>query len=161
MEPKVCPMRQVVFFNLFQNTTMMVVSSEFLTVYGKQVVSEMREIVSKDNQNLTSNSFLLDDDLRYTTFSHWSSFHLLAVLSCDCWMNQNEWFPLLLDISGQFLLELDFCSVSSYWNWNYRTTKQWHFYFYFFFKKKVLLVFWPVILLWDEAKSICQAACPY
>ncbi|CAJ1972908.1 unnamed protein product [Sphenostylis stenocarpa] len=27
------------------------------------VVSEMREIVSKDNQNLTSNSFLLDDDL--------------------------------------------------------------------------------------------------
>ena len=70
MEPRVCPMRQVVFFNLFQNTTMMVVSSEFLTVYGKQVVSEMREIVSKDNQNLTSNSFLLDDDLRYTTFSH-------------------------------------------------------------------------------------------
>ncbi|KAH1212419.1 Myosin-15 [Glycine max] len=32
--------------------------------YGTQsVVSEMREIVSKDNQNLTSNSFLLDDDL--------------------------------------------------------------------------------------------------
>ena len=35
-----------------------------ITVYGKQVVSEMREIVSKDNQNLTSNSFLLDDDLK-------------------------------------------------------------------------------------------------
>ncbi|KAL1315385.1 hypothetical protein HN51_042153 [Arachis hypogaea] len=30
---------------------------------SNEVVSEMREIVSKDNQNLTSNSFLLDDDL--------------------------------------------------------------------------------------------------
>lgn len=29
-----------------------------------QVVSEMREILNKDSQNLTSNSFLLDDDLR-------------------------------------------------------------------------------------------------
>uniref|UniRef100_A0A2N9FTF8 Dilute domain-containing protein n=1 Tax=Fagus sylvatica TaxID=28930 RepID=A0A2N9FTF8_FAGSY len=27
------------------------------------VVAQMREIVSKDNQNLTSNSFFLDDDL--------------------------------------------------------------------------------------------------
>ncbi|MED6156822.1 hypothetical protein PIB30_017982 [Stylosanthes scabra] len=32
---------------------------------SNEVVSEMREIVSKDNQNVTSNSFLLDDDLRY------------------------------------------------------------------------------------------------
>ncbi|KOM48843.1 hypothetical protein LR48_Vigan07g254700 [Vigna angularis] len=30
---------------------------------SNEVVSVMREIVSKDNQNLTSNSFLLDDDL--------------------------------------------------------------------------------------------------
>ncbi|XP_020236584.1 myosin-15 isoform X2 [Cajanus cajan] len=30
---------------------------------SNEVVSEMREIVSKDNQNLTSNSFLLDDDM--------------------------------------------------------------------------------------------------
>ncbi|KAK7383370.1 hypothetical protein VNO78_29047 [Psophocarpus tetragonolobus] len=30
---------------------------------SNEVVSEMREIVSKDNQNLPSNSFLLDDDL--------------------------------------------------------------------------------------------------
>ncbi|XP_027940819.1 myosin-15-like isoform X1 [Vigna unguiculata] len=30
---------------------------------SNEVVGEMREIVSKDNQNLTSNSFLLDDDL--------------------------------------------------------------------------------------------------
>lgn len=29
-----------------------------------QVVAQMREILNKDNQNLTSNSFLLDDDLR-------------------------------------------------------------------------------------------------
>lgn len=29
-----------------------------------QVVGEMREILNKDSQNLTSNSFLLDDDLR-------------------------------------------------------------------------------------------------
>lgn len=42
----------------------MLVCSEFQAMHGEQVVSEMREIVSKDNQNLTSNSFLLDDDLR-------------------------------------------------------------------------------------------------
>lgn len=30
---------------------------------SNEVVAQMREIVSKDNQNLTSNSFLLDDDL--------------------------------------------------------------------------------------------------
>ncbi|XP_027357060.1 myosin-15-like [Abrus precatorius] len=30
---------------------------------SNEVVGEMREIVSKDNQNLTSNSFLLDDDM--------------------------------------------------------------------------------------------------
>ncbi|KAI9118645.1 hypothetical protein K1719_010977 [Acacia pycnantha] len=30
---------------------------------SNEAISEMREIVSKDNQNLTSNSFLLDDDL--------------------------------------------------------------------------------------------------
>ncbi|KAE9599821.1 putative myosin ATPase [Lupinus albus] len=30
---------------------------------SNEVVSEMRELVSKDNQNLASNSFLLDDDL--------------------------------------------------------------------------------------------------
>lgn len=30
---------------------------------SNEVVSEMREIVSKDNQSLTSNSFLLDDDM--------------------------------------------------------------------------------------------------
>ena len=29
-----------------------------------QVVAQMREILNKDSQNLTSNSFLLDDDLR-------------------------------------------------------------------------------------------------
>lgn len=40
-----------------------------LNYIGEQVVSEMREIVSKDNQSLTSNSFLLDDDMRYTLFS--------------------------------------------------------------------------------------------
>jgi len=62
-------------FNLFKRT-IIVVSLDFWTIYGKQVVSEMREIVSKDNQVLPSNSFLLDDDLRYTTFSHPSSFHL-------------------------------------------------------------------------------------
>ena len=42
----------------------MVISLEFWTTYGEQVVSEMREIVSKDNQCLSSNSFLLDDDMR-------------------------------------------------------------------------------------------------
>ena len=30
-----------------------------------QVVAAMREMVNKDTQNLVSNSFLLDDDLRY------------------------------------------------------------------------------------------------
>lgn len=40
----------------------------------------MREMVNKDNQNMPSNSFLLDDDLRYTAFSHPSSFNLLAVV---------------------------------------------------------------------------------
>lgn len=30
---------------------------------SNEVVSEMREILNKDSQNLTSNSFLLDDDL--------------------------------------------------------------------------------------------------
>ena len=86
---------------------MMLDSLEFWIIYGKQVVSEMREIVSKDNQNLTSNSFLLDDDLRYTVFLPAKSFSL-AVLTYDCLMNQYEWFPLLLDFSSQFLLELDF-----------------------------------------------------
>lgn len=40
----------------------------------EQVVGEMRDIVSKDNQNLTSNSFLLDDDMRYFSFNNTSSF---------------------------------------------------------------------------------------
>ncbi|KAJ1442831.1 P-loop containing nucleoside triphosphate hydrolase [Sesbania bispinosa] len=38
---------------------------------SNEVVSEMREIVSKDNQNLTSNSFLLDDDLRHNKMLMW------------------------------------------------------------------------------------------
>jgi hypothetical protein len=29
----------------------------------------MREMLNKDNQNMTSNSFLLDDDLRYAALS--------------------------------------------------------------------------------------------
>ncbi|KAJ0031391.1 hypothetical protein Pint_13663 [Pistacia integerrima] len=33
------------------------------------VVAQMREILNKDNQNLTSNSFLLDDDLSTKCFS--------------------------------------------------------------------------------------------
>ncbi|TXG61785.1 hypothetical protein EZV62_013148 [Acer yangbiense] len=37
--------------------------ASFSISYGLQVVAQMREILSKDNQNITSNSFLLDDDL--------------------------------------------------------------------------------------------------
>ena len=36
----------------------------FENVMILQVVSAMREMVNKDTQNLASNSFLLDDDLR-------------------------------------------------------------------------------------------------
>jgi len=50
-----------------------VVSLEFWTTYGEQVVNQMREIVSMDNQSLTTNSFLLDDDMRYFAFSNISS----------------------------------------------------------------------------------------
>ena len=61
----------------------MVISLEFWTTYGEQVVSEMREIVSKDNQCLSSNSFLLDDDMRYFALNHLCSFQLLVVLASD------------------------------------------------------------------------------
>lgn len=37
----------------------------FENVMILQVVAAMREMVNKDTQNLASNSFLLDDDLRY------------------------------------------------------------------------------------------------
>lgn len=36
--------------------------------------------MSKDNQSLTSNSFLLDDDMRYSAFPHPTSLQLLVVL---------------------------------------------------------------------------------
>ena len=36
----------------------------FWRFFDYQVVAQMREILNKDNLNLTSNSFLLDDDLR-------------------------------------------------------------------------------------------------
>ena len=90
MEPRVCPMRQDVFLT-DSNYNYDDVSLGVLNyLYDEQVVSEMREIVSKDNQNLTSNSFLLDDDLRYTYFSHPCTSNLLAVLTLVSWMNQYE-----------------------------------------------------------------------
>lgn len=65
MERRVYPTRQVVFFVVtFFWEYLTLVCSNPQVIFGEQVVSEMREIVSKDNQNLTSNSFLLDDDLR-------------------------------------------------------------------------------------------------
>lgn len=114
MEPKVCPMRQVLFLidSKDKYYFSIVVSLQFWAIYGKQVVSVMREIVSKDNQNLTSNSFLLDDDLRYTTFSHLSSFSLVAL--CE----SIRLVSLLLCFSGQFLLEWDLSLIPVFLNWN-------------------------------------------
>lgn len=69
--------------NLFiiYNIIMLVFSLEFWTAYDGQVVGEMREIVSKDNQSLTSNSFLLDDDMRYPSLPLPTSSQLLVVLA--------------------------------------------------------------------------------
>lgn len=68
-----------------------------------QVVAAMREMVNKDTQNLVSNSFLLDDDLRWVKYFPRNNilYHLeRSVVTCDicwCWMYSTDFhFALTL-----------------------------------------------------------------
>lgn len=59
---------------------------------SNEVVAQMREILNKDSQNLTSNSFLLDDDLS------------IPFLTEDIYMALPELDPSLMELP-KFLSE--------------------------------------------------------
>ncbi|KAJ8527104.1 hypothetical protein K7X08_029581 [Anisodus acutangulus] len=73
--------------------------------YGTQSVSnEMREILNKDSQNLTSNSFLLDDDLRSHQFR---KCHSVDIDQAFCLWNEYISIPFLTEDIYMALPELD------------------------------------------------------